>query len=230
MGAHTEAPLLGSMVLAGIMLKFGGYGVLLLAPSFTPVFIVFCYFALTGGVICSVLCLRRWDSKTLVAYSSIVHIGVSSLGALSCTETGYWVSLTILFGHGLVSPLLFSLCADLYSTTSSRALINNVTSSLSPLISLLGAVLLGINIGTPPFLCFWVEVNLYLVIVQSFQLSSVALFFITFLVYSYCLFLFLVSFSSSKTCVSSGRCLVIGYVPGVAFLLLLSFWSSIFLW
>merc|ERR1739838_787944 len=195
----------------------------------TPGFGVFCYFALTGSVICSFLCLRQWDSKTLVAYSSIVHIGVSSLGALSCTETGYWVSLAIMFGHGLVSPLLFSLCADLYSTTSSRALINNVTSSLSPLLSLLGAVLLGINIGTPPFLSFWVEVNLYLVIVQSFQLSSVALFFCTFLVYSYCLFLFLVSFSSSKTSVSSGRCLVLGYLPSIALRALLTLWSSIFL-
>merc|ERR1712168_639558 len=197
--AHTEAPLLGSMVLAGVILKFGGYGILLISPSFSSSFCIFFYLALSGGVICSLLCLRHWDMKTLIAYSSVVHMGVSTLGALSCTESGYWVSLSILISHSLVSPLLFSLCASLYRCSHSRAILNNVSVSLSSWLTLTAALLLGINMGTPPSLSFWVEVSLYVVMVQGFQFAILPLFFCSFLVFCYCMFLYLSSFSSSQT-------------------------------
>merc|ERR1712168_395068 len=190
--AHTEAPLLGSMVLAGVILKFGGYGILLISTCFSSSFYIFFYLALSGGVICSLLCLRHWDMKTLIAYSSVVHMGVSTLGALSCTESGYWVSLSILISHSLVSPLLFSLCASLYRCSHSRAILNNVSVSLSSWLTLAAALLLGINMGTPPSLSFWVEVSLYVVMVQGLQFAILPLFFCSFLVFCYCMFLILV--------------------------------------
>jgi len=56
--AHTEAPLIGSMLLSGILLKFGGYGLLVLAPSLLQNSYYFIYLCLLGGVFCSVLCIR----------------------------------------------------------------------------------------------------------------------------------------------------------------------------
>lgn len=77
------------MLLAGVILKLGSYGLLILAPnmlSFRPLFV---YLTLAGGIICSIICCRSWDMKSLVAYSSVVHIGVVSLGALSGLELGF---------------------------------------------------------------------------------------------------------------------------------------------
>jgi len=85
----VEAPLVGSILLAGVMLKLGSYGLLLIAPSLFSLTSLFIYLTLLGGIVCSSLCFRSWDSKSLVAYSSVVHMGVVTLGALSGTELGY---------------------------------------------------------------------------------------------------------------------------------------------
>ena len=87
--AHVEAPLVGSILLAGVMLKLGRYGLLLISPSLSSYSSLFIYLTLLGGIVCSSLCFRSWDTKSLVAYSSIVHMGVVTLGALSGTELGY---------------------------------------------------------------------------------------------------------------------------------------------
>jgi len=91
--AHVEAPLLGSMLLAGIMLKLGGYGLLVISPSLGSTSSIYLYLTLTGGVICSTICYRYWDMKSLVAFSSIVHIGVVTLCALSGSDLGFNVAL-----------------------------------------------------------------------------------------------------------------------------------------
>jgi len=87
--AHVEASLLGSMLLAGVILKLGRYGLLLLAPSLVSQSSLFIYLTLSGGIVCSAICCRSWDTKSLVAYSSVVHIGVVTLGALSGLELGF---------------------------------------------------------------------------------------------------------------------------------------------
>ena len=66
--------------------------------------------SLIGGVVGSLLCLRQGDLKLLVAYSSVVHIGVVSLGFLRGLEVGYHCGVLIIVGHGLVSPFLFAFC------------------------------------------------------------------------------------------------------------------------
>jgi len=85
----VEAPLFGSMLLAGVILKLGSYGLLTLAPFLKLQSSVFVFLTLLGGVVCSVFCCRNWDIKSLVAYSSVVHIGAITLGAISGTELGY---------------------------------------------------------------------------------------------------------------------------------------------
>jgi len=85
----VEAPLVGSILLAGVILKLGRYGLLVLAPCLSSFSFPYIYFSLLGGIVCSFLCCRSWDMKSLVAYSSVVHIGVVTLGALSGLELGY---------------------------------------------------------------------------------------------------------------------------------------------
>merc|ERR1719187_2902160 len=84
--AHVEASLIGSMLLAGVILKLGRYGLLLLAPSLWSNSSFYVYLTLSGGVVCSAICCRNRDMKSLVAYSSVVHIGVVTLGALRGLE------------------------------------------------------------------------------------------------------------------------------------------------
>merc|ERR1712212_160325 len=112
--AHVEAPLVGSILLAGVILKLGRYGLLLLSPFLSSYSSLFIYLTLLGGIVCSSLCCRSWDNKSLVAYSSVVHMGVVTLGALGGTELGVGGARGILVGHSRLSPLLFILAYELY--------------------------------------------------------------------------------------------------------------------
>merc|ERR1712212_646547 len=99
--AHTEAPLFG------VLLKLGGYGIILLSPSLhlcVHLLIVVCLF---GSLLCCFVTLRCWDSKLLVAYSSVVHIGTLTAGLIcgsSCSVSSAMISMV---AHSLVSPVLF---------------------------------------------------------------------------------------------------------------------------
>lgn len=227
--AHTEAPLVGSIILAGVILKLGGYGILLLAPSFTGLASWFMFVTLVGSVICSLYCLRHWDSKSLVAYSRIVHIGVVSLGAVLATELGWSAAVSMIVSHSLVSPILFSVCYDLYIANGSRALVNIYLSSHSPLIFLVIALLLSINIGTPPFLSFWVELRLFMAMGGCFYIGSFMLILISFFVFCFRLCFYLFCFSSNNTFILKPSFLTYCYIPSIVFSLISSFSFALFL-
>jgi len=152
--AHVEAPLYGSILLAGVILKLGGYGLLLLSPCLFQCCGIYFYLTLSGGVVCSVLCCRCWDMKSIVAYSSVVHMGSVTLGALSGTELGFRVSCGAIVGHTLLSPLLFVLAFEVYASTGSRCFVHGHSSSLAGGLLLLISVCFGLNFGLPPFLLF----------------------------------------------------------------------------
>ena len=152
--AHVEAPLLGSMLLSGVLLKIGGYGFIILMPGDTSVFHFYIYLSLLGGLVCSLLSFSAWDMKSVVAYSSILHIGVVTLGTLSGLERGYWVASGMIIAHSLVSPILFSLSYLLYLSTSSRSFVHGLNSPCLSQLSIILALYCGLNFGLPPSLPF----------------------------------------------------------------------------
>lgn len=110
--AHVEAPTAGSVLLAGVLLKMGSYGIIRISvpllPSgfgfFQPILIAIGVLSIIYGAF---VCLAQQDLKRLVAYSSISHMGSVLLGIALGSELGIVGAVYMMFAHGLISPLLF---------------------------------------------------------------------------------------------------------------------------
>lgn len=221
--AHVEAPIAGSILLAGVILKIGGYGMLVFRPVMTLFSSVYIYLTLYGGVCCGILCSRSWDAKALVAYSSVVHIGRVTLGALSGTELGFWCASSMLVAHTLVSPLLFLLAFELYTSNSSRCFVHGWASSFSRPFLLVFCVCSGLNFGLPPSLGFWSEVSLYLFIGSLNTTFLLPLLLRSFFAFLYSIIFYLGSVGSVPSCSRLSSPSLFGFLPGLTYSLLLSF-------
>nr|WOV68825.1 NADH dehydrogenase subunit 4 [Brachionus falcatus] len=174
--AHVEAPTFGSMILAGVLLKLGGVGLLrcsyfLCLDSITSVslayFMIFLLYV-------TVVCLFQSDFKRLVAYSSVSHMMAIPILLLSDNLLSYKALLMVMFFHGLSSPILFMLVGVIYSMFSSRQLlVVRGVILVSPLLSLLMILAFFFTLSAPPFPSFVSEVYF---LMSSYVLSSSLLF------------------------------------------------------
>nr|WNH22774.1 NADH dehydrogenase subunit 4 [Rypticus saponaceus] len=125
--AHVEAPIAGSMVLAAVLLKLGGYGmmrmIIVLEPLTKELSYPFIILALWGVVMTGSICLRQTDLKSLIAYSSVSHMGLVIGGILIQTPMGFAGALILMIAHGLTSSALFCLANTNYERTHSRTMI-----------------------------------------------------------------------------------------------------------
>nr|YP_009142237.1 NADH dehydrogenase subunit 4 [Scortum barcoo]AKG64500.1 NADH dehydrogenase subunit 4 [Scortum barcoo] len=125
--AHVEAPVAGSMVLAAVLLKLGGYGMMrmmtMLEPLTKQLSYPFIIFALWGIVMTGSICLRQTDLKSLIAYSSVSHMGLVVGGILIQTPWGFTGALILMIAHGLTSSALFCLANTNYERTHSRTMV-----------------------------------------------------------------------------------------------------------
>nr|YP_009344775.1 NADH dehydrogenase subunit 4 [Uaru amphiacanthoides]ALR69035.1 NADH dehydrogenase subunit 4 [Uaru amphiacanthoides] len=125
--AHVEAPIAGSMVLAAVLLKLGGYGMMrimmMLEPLTKELSYPFIILALWGVVMTGSICLRQTDLKSLIAYSSVSHMGLVAAGILIQTPWGFTGALILMIAHGLTSSALFCLANTNYERTHSRTLL-----------------------------------------------------------------------------------------------------------
>nr|ALC75285.1 NADH dehydrogenase subunit 4 [Rhacophorus dennysi] len=174
--AHVEAPIAGSMVLAGTLLKLGGYGILrtsvliqniMLNQTF-PIMII----AILGILATALLCLRQTDLKSLIAMSSVSHMNLVVAATLISSPWSYSGAMIMMIAHGLTSSALFCLANTSYERTNTRTMITlRGTILIFPLAWSWWLIVAMYNIALPPSISFAGE---FLIMASLFNWSPIA--------------------------------------------------------
>ena len=161
--AHVEAPVSGSVLLAGILLKLGGYGFYrfflpLLSEGLFFITPMVLMLSIVGIIYASILTIKQTDIKRLIAYSSVSHMGFVTLGLFSNTIEGFSASIILMVAHGFVSSGLFISATVVYDRFHSRIIrfYKGLISSM-PILGSIFLVLTLANISIPGSLNFWGE-------------------------------------------------------------------------
>nr|AQP29992.1 NADH dehydrogenase subunit 4 [Microcerotermes sp. H TB-2017] len=223
--AHVEAPVAGSMILAGVLLKLGGYGLLRVFPvlfSFGFSFgVVWVSLSLVGGLFVSLFCMRQTDLKSLIAYSSVAHMSMVIGGIMTLNYWGVCSSFALMVAHGLCSSGLFCLSNISYERFGSRSLlVNKGLINLMPSMAMWWFLLSACNMAAPPSLNLLGEIGLLSSLVSWSWCLMFVLIFLSFFSAAYTLYMY--SYSQHGSIYSGVYSCSLGYVR--EFLLLFLHW------
>lgn len=193
--AHVEAPVAGSMILAGVLLKLGGYGLIRVLSAFAyfnkDLSWIWVSIRIVGGTIVRIMCLRQVDIKALIAYSSVAHMGLVLCGLVVFGWWGMNGALIVIVGHGLCSSGLFCLANIVYERLSSRSLlISKGLINFIPRIGLWWFLLRAGNIAAPPTLNLLGEVGLIIRVVRWSKVSMIGIGLLSFFRAAYTLYIY----------------------------------------
>jgi NADH-quinone oxidoreductase subunit M len=175
--AHTDAPTGVSVILAGALLKMGGYGIIRfgvsvfpdIARSYAPLFIILAVIGILYG---AALTLRQTDLKRLIAYSSVSHMGYVLLGIFAFSEISLTGAVTQMVSHGLITGLLFAVAGLIMHNAAERDLRRlGGLAARTPVIAVVFIIAGLASLGLPFTSGFAAE---FLVLVGSFSSAAVA--------------------------------------------------------
>lgn len=154
--AHVEAPIAGSIILAAVLLKLGGYGLIRIMPLLESIseYLTFPFvsLALWGIAITSLNCLRQTDLKSLIAYSSVSHMGLVVAAIFIQTPWSLAGALILIIAHGLTSSALFCLANTVYERSHTRTMaLTGGLQILLPLMAFWWFIASLANLAFPPF-------------------------------------------------------------------------------
>nr|WLS55663.1 NADH dehydrogenase subunit 4 [Mactra quadrangularis] len=164
--AHVEAPLAGSMVLAGVLLKLGGFGLVRVFSLFKMVLseelLLMSTLIIWGGLLSSLVSATQHDIKSIIAYSSVSHMSLVAVSFLSCFPLAKFAGVCMMFAHGVCSPCMFALAASSYDWSQSRSVsMNKNVLRLFPWFSFYWFSFIVANMSCPPSLNFFSEVVMF---------------------------------------------------------------------
>jgi len=180
--AHVEAPTAGSVILAGVLLKMGGYGFIrfslpmfpLASAYFTPLIFTLSIVAI---IYTSLVALAQEDMKKLIAYSSVAHMGIVTLGLFGMSPEGVQGAMLQMLSHGFVSGALFLCVGVVYDRLHTREIARyGGVADVMPKYAFLFMIFMMASVGLPGTSGF---VGEFLVLLGTFQVSSWAAFLAT---------------------------------------------------
>nr|YP_001718393.1 NADH dehydrogenase subunit 4 [Loxocorone allax]BAG12578.1 NADH dehydrogenase subunit 4 [Loxocorone allax] len=202
--AHVEAPVAGSMILAGVLLKLGSYGLVrvtkmwyMLLYNFSELFMTV---SLLGGVLTGMICVCQSDLKSLIAYSSIGHMGVVTAGVLSFSYVGVIGAIIMMIAHGICSSGMFFISSIYYQNSKSRSVLMNKGVMFSfPLLVMFSFLIFSCNMSAPPSINLGGELLLSMSVMSFSLYAGVPIGLMVFLAGVYSMYLYVLSSHGSMT-------------------------------